>query len=77
MWEGFHSWLEDNHHDDLPYLNVVVFKMKELHDDLCQSRLNEVIQNEYCVRICMLYNTVFLKSKKTKWPNSIIRDVSP
>ena len=77
MWEGFHSWLEDNHHDYLPYLNVVVFKMKELHADLCQSRLNEVIQNEYCVRICMLYNTVFWKSKKTKWPNSIIQDVSP
>ena len=49
MWEGFHSWLEDNHHEDLPYLNVVVFKMKELHDDLCQSRPNEVIQNESCV----------------------------
>ena len=43
MWEGFHSWLEDNHPDDLPYLNVFVLKMKELHDDLCQSRLNEVI----------------------------------
>ena len=40
MWEGY------NHYDDLPYVNVVVFKMKELHDDLCQRRLNEVIQNE-------------------------------
>ena len=55
MWEGFHSWLEDNDPDDLTYLNVVVFKMKEPHDDLCQSCLNEVIQNESCVRIYMLY----------------------
>ena len=64
MWEGFHSWLEDNHPDDLPYMNVVVLKMKELYDDLCQSRLNEVIQNESCARIFMLYNTYFEKLRK-------------
>ena len=38
--------------------------MKELYDDLCQSRLNEVIQNESCARIFMLYNTYFEKLRK-------------
>ena len=46
------------------YMNVVVLKMKELYDDLCQSRLNEVIQNGFCARIFMLYNTYFEKTKK-------------
>ena len=64
VWKGFHSWLEDNHPDDLPYMNAVVLKMKELYDDLCQSRLNEVIQNESCARIFMLYNTYFEKLRK-------------
>ena len=42
-------------------MHVVVLKMKELYDDLCQSRLNKVIQNESCDRIFMLYNTYFEK----------------
>ena len=45
--------------------------MKELYDDLCQSRLNKVMQNESCDRIFMLYNTYF----DVKWSNSIILDV--
>ena len=45
-------------------MNVVVLKMKELYDDLCHSRLNEVIQNGFCARIFMLYNTYFEKLRK-------------
>ena len=61
VWKGFHSWLEDNHPDYLPYM---ILKMKELYADLCQSRLSEVIQNESCARIFMLYNTYFEKLRK-------------
>ena len=57
FWNGFTSWIQDNHSGEVVHLEETLRSIRNLSDNVCQSSFSAVLENASCTHINKLFQT--------------------